>query len=84
PEHRHQRQTGEFSSSRFGEITSSTHTELLLLQFGNPNPQRLNQQVMCAQAGGHLLIFCLQRGNDRLQGGRIIGQWRGRSGHGDG
>ncbi|MBM3606056.1 MAG: DUF2382 domain-containing protein [Alphaproteobacteria bacterium] len=26
PDHRHQRQTGEFSSSRFGEITSSTHS----------------------------------------------------------
>src|SRR5690554_2675014 len=25
PDHRHQRQTGEFSSSAFGEITSSTH-----------------------------------------------------------
>ena len=61
-----------------------TGSELLLLQFGNPNAQRLNQQIMRAQAGRHLLIFCLQRSNDRLQGGRIIGQWRGRSGHGDG
>ena len=39
PDHRHQRQTGEFSSSAFGEITSSTHTQDLLRAGAEPTHQ---------------------------------------------
>ena len=43
PDHRHQRQTGEFSSSAFGEITSSTHTVAL---------GRKNYLFVGSEAGG--------------------------------
>ena len=59
-------------------------SEFLLLQSGDPDAQRLNQQIMGSQTGRHLLVFRLQCGDHRLQDGRIIGERRGFVGHGGG